>query len=82
MSGLPLEIMTYKEGKRHGKYELYKQEGLDTYGQYVNGEKEGEWVEHKFNEGGEDRGSYIKGKKNGKWELGATNLLANVKVSL
>jgi len=79
MSGLPLEITNYKNGKRHGRYELYKREGLDTYGEYKDGLKEGEWVEHQFAEGGEDRGSYIKGKKNGKWSLGASNLFGKCK---
>jgi antitoxin component YwqK of YwqJK toxin-antitoxin module len=74
MSGNPLEVKTFKNGLLNGAYKYYKEEGIDTYGDYEDGLKTGPWVEHKYNEGGVDEGSYIKGKRNGPWKVGATNL--------
>ena len=74
MSGNPLEIKTFKNNQLNGPYKLFKQQGLDTYGEYRNNLKSGPWIEHKYAKGGPDEGSYVDGKKMGEWKLGATNL--------
>ena len=79
MSGKPLEIKTYKNNKLNGPYKLFKQQGLDTHGEYADNLKTGYWVEHKFSQGGPDEGTYVNGEKTGAWKLGATNLFGKCK---
>ena len=79
MNGEPLEIKTYQNGQLNGPYQLYKRQGLDTYGLYKDDLKTGPWIEHKFAEGGPDEGSYRLGKKNGIWKLGSTSLFGKCK---
>ncbi len=56
----------YRNGKRHGKWEMHFKDGQIETGHFVDGERNGKWT-LRFANGGVWVGSYLNGKMHGQW---------------
>ena len=76
-----IEEANYNNGQLHGKYTKWVDKILDTQGEYVNGKKEGPWIEDASNDKTKCTGNYKNGHKDGKWELGSSRLFGKAEGS-
>lgn len=72
--GYKIEQAHYKAGKLDGEYIKWVDQKIDMRGNYSNGLKTGEWIEHASNDGSKSSGSYKAGKKHGPWIIGHSRL--------
>ncbi|MDA7809165.1 toxin-antitoxin system YwqK family antitoxin [bacterium] len=64
-----LQRGSFKNGKKEGSWEEYRENGLlFKKGTYKNGKKEGSWEEYRENGLLFKKGTYKNGKKEGSWE--------------
>jgi antitoxin component YwqK of YwqJK toxin-antitoxin module len=73
-NGIKLKEEFYVEGKRNGLSVTWVEGVVSHRGQYVNGLKEGEWIENAHKESIMSSGSYVKGRKHGYWIIGPSKL--------
>ena len=62
----------YRNGKRHGRWELRWADGEGRTGPYVNGKRHGRW-ELRHANGGGATGPFVKGIRHGRWEVRYAN---------
>lgn len=74
IEGDTVELKFYNMGVLDGPYISYHKGVLNTKGNYVQGEKDGFWIQSKATKMGAQEGTYKRGKRVGEWVLFDINL--------